>query len=226
MSCTRTVTRRGHLPCRSRGSPGSRWSSPGTTPCSLTAGRGCWPVDCSGWSPVGPTSPWGPAATSSLRPPGSERAGRGWSSVAAPTLPAATATRDQLRAALGVGADETVVLTVARLAPQKNLGMLLDVAAAVPDEAGLTFLIAGDGPERSELERRIAAERLPVRLLGQRNDLGSLLGGGRPRTLDLDLGGPRAGRPGGIAGRSAAGGDPGRRSPRTGRRRGGAGVAR
>ena len=96
-------------------------------------------------------------------------------SVAAPTLPAVTATRGQLRAALGVGAEETVVLTVARLAPQKNLGMLLDVAAAVRDEAGLTFLIAGDGPERPELERRIAAERLPVRLLGQRNDLGSLL---------------------------------------------------
>ena len=95
--------------------------------------------------------------------------------VAAPTLPAVTASRDELRAALGVGPDATAVLTVARLAPQKNLGLLLDIAAAVPDGAGLTFLVVGEGPERPELERRIAADRLPVRLLGSRNDIASLL---------------------------------------------------
>ena len=118
-----------------------------------------------------------------------------------------------------------MVLAVARLAPQKNLGMLLDVAAAVRDEAGLTFLIAGDGPERPELERRIAAERLPVRLLGHR--VTSLDAADRRDLVVLPstLGGPGAGRAGGVAGRSAAGGDRVGGVP-PGRRGGGAGVAR
>ena len=67
------------------------------------------------------------------------------------------------------------MLTVARLAPQKNLGLVLDVAAALGDRRDLRFAVAGEGPERAALAERIAAERLPVTLLGHRDDLGSLL---------------------------------------------------
>ena len=95
--------------------------------------------------------------------------------VAAPALPAATEPRAALRARLGLGPRDVGVLTVARLAPQKNLGLLLDIAAGVPADARLVFLVVGEGPERPRLESRIAAERLPVRLLGQRDDVGSLL---------------------------------------------------
>ncbi|MGN9840547.1 glycosyltransferase [Nonomuraea sp. H19] len=38
------------------------------------------------------------------------------------------------------------------------------------------FVVAGEGPLRAELERRIAAEGLPVKLLGNRDDIPDLLG--------------------------------------------------
>ena len=59
-----------------------------------------------------------------------------------------------------------MVLTVSRLAPQKNLGMLADVAAAVRDRADLQFVVVGEGPERPALERRIADDGSRIRLLG------------------------------------------------------------
>ena len=68
------------------------------------------------------------------------------------------------------------VLTVARLAPQKGLSLLLDAAAILARdvEAGrlpaFTWAVAGDGPGRTEATERIAAERLPVSLLGRRTD--------------------------------------------------------
>ncbi|MBS6073113.1 MAG: glycosyltransferase family 4 protein [Actinomyces urogenitalis] len=77
------------------------------------------------------------------------------------------------------------VLTVARLAPQKGLDLLLDAAAQLADavtEAGgeggatsLTWAVAGDGPQADELAARIAREQLPVRLLGRRGDVSSLM---------------------------------------------------
>ena len=83
--------------------------------------------------------------------------------------------RAAARTALGVGPEQVLVLTVARLAPQKNLGLVLDVAAALADRDDLRFAVAGDGPERAALAGRIAAQQLPVTLLGHRDDLGSLL---------------------------------------------------
>ena len=73
------------------------------------------------------------------------------------------------------------ILTVARLAPQKGLSLLLDVAAALSleVEAGrlpaFTWALAGDGPGREEAAERIAAEHLPVTLLGRRTDVPSLM---------------------------------------------------
>ena len=66
-------------------------------------------------------------------------------------------------------------MTVGRLAPQKNLGMVLDIAAAVYDRPDLRFVIVGDGPEREALQLRIREERLQVSLLGRSDDIGSLL---------------------------------------------------
>jgi glycosyltransferase involved in cell wall biosynthesis len=91
--------------------------------------------------------------------------------VAAPRLPPPTRPRAAVRAALGAD-DRVVALTVTRLAPQKNLGLLLDVAAAVGE---VQYWVAGDGPERTALQARIAAEGLPVTLLGRRTDVADLL---------------------------------------------------
>lgn len=74
------------------------------------------------------------------------------------------------------------MLTVARLAPQKGLDLLLDAAALLADRLGedgrgpLAWAVAGEGPERGALEERIGARGLPVRLLGRREDVPALLG--------------------------------------------------
>jgi glycosyltransferase involved in cell wall biosynthesis/GT2 family glycosyltransferase len=59
--------------------------------------------------------------------------------------------REELRAALGAGDGDVVVLTVARLAPEKGIDTLVGAVA----EAGadrLVLAIGGDGPERVGLE--------------------------------------------------------------------------
>ena len=72
-------------------------------------------------------------------------------------------------------------LTVARLAPQKGLPLLLEAAAILSREvdagrlAAFTWALAGDGPGREEAAERIAAEQLPVTLLGRRTDAPALM---------------------------------------------------
>ncbi|GAA1018334.1 glycosyltransferase [Acrocarpospora pleiomorpha] len=77
----------------------------------------------------------------------------------------------EVREELGEGA---VVLTVARLAQQKGLEVLLEAASGAYPEK-VVFVVAGEGSLRGELEGRIAAGGLPVRLLGDRGDVGDLL---------------------------------------------------
>ncbi len=67
-----------------------------------------------------------------------------------------------------------IVLTVARLDPQKGLGDLLAAAAQVPDA---NFVIAGEGPDRERLEGTARSLGLDdrVRFLGHREDVPDLL---------------------------------------------------
>lgn len=90
--------------------------------------------------------------------------------------PAPGVTRDAVRADLGVPAGTALAVTVARLAQQKGLDLLLD-AAARWRAAGVRVLVAvaGDGPLRAALQARADAEALPVRLLGHRDDVPDLL---------------------------------------------------
>ena len=75
----------------------------------------------------------------------------------------------------------TRLLTVARLAPQKGLPLLLEAAAILSREvdagrlAAFTWALDGDGPGREEAAERIAAEQLPVTLLGRRTDAPALM---------------------------------------------------
>ncbi|MEV4166039.1 glycosyltransferase family 4 protein [Nonomuraea dietziae] len=157
--------------------------------------------------------------------------------VPAPPLRAATRPVPEVLEELGA-TGRPVVLTIARLAQQKGLDTLLDVAAGCTGGAGDTgegargeadsrgddargvggtrrdagreggaggdresegcsgrsgglggvghrgsrgsvgqplFLVAGEGPLRAALQARIDAERLPVRLLGNRDDIPDLL---------------------------------------------------
>ncbi|SEO86974.1 glycosyltransferase family 4 protein [Trujillonella endophytica] len=95
--------------------------------------------------------------------------------VSAPALPAATRTREEVRAALGVPTGRPLVVAVGRLHPQKGYDVLLDAARSWTGDAVPLVAIAGDGPLRAELAARIAAQHLPVLLLGRRDDVADLL---------------------------------------------------
>ncbi|WP_049564227.1 glycosyltransferase family 4 protein [Nonomuraea sp. SBT364] len=94
--------------------------------------------------------------------------------VPAPVPRPAGRTAAEVRAELGAG-ERPVVLTIARLAQQKGLESLLDVAAGPWTGPRPLFVIAGEGPLREALQRRIDRERLPVMLLGNRDDVPDLL---------------------------------------------------
>jgi glycosyltransferase involved in cell wall biosynthesis len=98
----------------------------------------------------------------------------------APPLPPAARSREEVRAELGVEDGRPLVVAVGRLHPQKGYDVLLDAVApwAADPRLPVTPLVAvaGDGPQESWLASRIAAEGLPVRLLGRRSDVADLLG--------------------------------------------------
>ena len=93
--------------------------------------------------------------------------------------PLAPAERDALLAGAGVPSDRPVVLTVARLAPQKDLPTLLEAARLSRETA--TWVVVGSGDER--LRARLEAEaggirpggpgatRAGVRFVGARDDV-------------------------------------------------------
>lgn len=80
-----------------------------------------------------------------------------------------------VRGELGIGADRALVLCAARLARPKRVDLLVDAWERVPRAH---LLVAGDGPERPELARRVADSPAAGRisLLGDRDDVGRLLG--------------------------------------------------
>jgi glycosyltransferase involved in cell wall biosynthesis len=82
---------------------------------------------------------------------------------------------EKTRAELGA-VGRPLVLAVGRLEPHKGYGTLLDAArtweALDPQPV---VVIVGEGTQRAVLQRRIDTERLPVRLLGARDDAPELL---------------------------------------------------
>lgn len=68
------------------------------------------------------------------------------------------------------------LLTIARLAPQKGLDLLLEAATLIKQRGiDFTWLVAGDGPLKAQLNQQIDDATLPVKLLGRREDIGALL---------------------------------------------------
>ena len=96
--------------------------------------------------------------------------------VSAPPLPAAARTAAEVRAELGLADGRPLVVAVGRLHPQKGYDVLLDAAARWAGSSPPPLVaVAGDGPLQDGLAARIAAERLPVVLLGRRSDVADLL---------------------------------------------------
>ena len=81
---------------------------------------------------------------------------------------------DGLRKDLGIDSNRPIVLTLARLDPQKGLYELLDAAVRVPSAI---FVVAGEGPERERLENRARSLGISgrVHFLGHREDVPELL---------------------------------------------------
>lgn len=103
--------------------------------------------------------------------------------VPAPERPAPEAaagpdadTSERLRADLGLGAEEALVLTVGRLAPQKGLDLLCDTAAAMlrAEPPAFRWVVVGDGPLLEDLRGRVLAEALPIVVAGRREDVPEL----------------------------------------------------
>ncbi|SOC49327.1 Glycosyltransferase involved in cell wall bisynthesis [Blastococcus aggregatus] len=95
----------------------------------------------------------------------------------APPLAPAQRGRAEVRAELGLPDGRPLVVAVGRLHPQKGYDVLLDAVSRWSGrESAPLFAVAGDGPLQDELAARIAAERLPVVLLGRRSDVADLLG--------------------------------------------------
>ncbi|MET8945901.1 glycosyltransferase family 4 protein [Streptomyces sp. NPDC004542] len=83
--------------------------------------------------------------------------------------------RPKARAELGA-TGRPLLMAVGSLDRQRGYDVLLDAARLWSRRDPVPLLvIAGEGPLRPALQRRIEAEELPVRLIGRRDDIGDLL---------------------------------------------------
>lgn len=91
--------------------------------------------------------------------------------LARPSTPVA-----QVRAGLELGEGVPLVVSVGRLAAQKGLERLVDEPVLdVLRRHGAHLVVAGDGPQRQALQRRIERSGAPVTLLGHRDDVADVL---------------------------------------------------
>lgn len=102
--------------------------------------------------------------------------------VAAPAAGSWRGTRQEARAAVArvlglssAGDGEVWALTVSRMAPQKDLPVLAAAARRLASEPALRWIVVGDGEEsvRADLAARTA--RLPVHLVGARDDVATFM---------------------------------------------------
>jgi len=91
-------------------------------------------------------------------------------------LPPCCDQRTQVRATLGLAAQEFVVLWAGRFDPVKRLDLVIQCAEALRDVPA-RFLLAGDGPERPRIEQLLTRSSAAgtVHLLGWRDDLDVLM---------------------------------------------------
>ncbi len=86
--------------------------------------------------------------------------------------PTAQRTSGEIRASLGLSPDTPLIVTVARLAPQKDLPTMFEAVAQLND---VQLLILGEGPLRESLEHDAARVGDRIRFLGFRDDVSDLV---------------------------------------------------
>ncbi len=73
---------------------------------------------------------------------------------------------ERFRRQHGIGAERPTLVTVSRLAAEKNIGFLLEVARALTGEfPDLAFIVAGEGPDAARLRTQARALNLEKHLL-------------------------------------------------------------
>jgi glycosyltransferase involved in cell wall biosynthesis len=92
--------------------------------------------------------------------------------------------RDAAREQLNIPTRARVALCLARMVPQKRHDVLLDAWAQLT--GGQILLLAGDGPERHDLEERARPLGDRVRFLGNRSDVSTLLAAADVTVLTSD----------------------------------------
>lgn len=96
--------------------------------------------------------------------------------VPAPLLTPPQRTTEEVRREIGVPPEAALLVTIARLAPQKGLDLLLDgVSRLSASGVQVLSVVGGDGPLAARLSADAAARQIPVRLLGRRGDVADLL---------------------------------------------------
>lgn len=86
---------------------------------------------------------------------------------------------EALRKKWGLDADDRIVFTPARFSPEKNIELILAIARKVAERVRrVKFVVAGDGPLKTNIEDRLRSEGLGslVRLVGYVADIHELLG--------------------------------------------------
>jgi glycosyltransferase involved in cell wall biosynthesis len=91
--------------------------------------------------------------------------------------PMPDAERQRVRQALGVPEGRVFGLFVGRLIAVKNIPALFDAVSALPPGQQPWIALAGEGPLRPVLQRKLERDGLEdhVRLLGERHDVGALM---------------------------------------------------
>jgi glycosyltransferase involved in cell wall biosynthesis len=118
------------------------------------------------------------AASIERHMPGSVQMAVVHNGIEVPSIDRVIRLRMRARARVGVPADSPVVGTVAVFRPQKRLDRWIDTAALVAEShPEARFLVVGDGPERAEVERRVADRGLhdALTLVGLVEDVWPLL---------------------------------------------------
>ena len=70
-----------------------------------------------------------------------------------------------VREELGLKPDEVFLLNVGRIAPEKNLSLLLEATAPILYRGAARLVFVGDGPGREELEKRVGELELQGRVI-------------------------------------------------------------
>lgn len=86
---------------------------------------------------------------------------------AANFAPPSAVERAEARVSLGLATDRFTVVYVGALVPEKGVDRLVRAAAELPE---LQFLVAGDGPQRLELDAGVDPDGAPVTFAGSLDD--------------------------------------------------------